>query len=153
MLETDNLKTMRILFRAVQSIEQIVKKDVRNYGLTVNEFAAIEALYHKGKVSVNEMCQTVLIPNSSMTYVLDKLEEKKYIKRIQDINDKRTFYVELSMEGQKHANQILPKHYKVMSQVFSILTKEEQDLLNQYLKKLGYHAVDMEELIKWSTSI
>ena len=35
MIETDNLKTMRILFRAVQSVEQIVKKDVKNYNLTV----------------------------------------------------------------------------------------------------------------------
>ncbi|WP_264230244.1 MarR family winged helix-turn-helix transcriptional regulator [Acholeplasma laidlawii] len=148
MIETDNLKTMRILFRAVQSVEQIVKKDVKNYNLTVNEFAALEALYQKGRVSVNTMCQMVLIPNSSMTYVLDKLEEKSYITRTQDPDDKRTFYVELSTEGKKYADEILPKHYKVMNQVFSILTKEEQELLNQTLKKLGYHAIDMEELIK-----
>lgn len=147
-METDNLKTMRILFRAVQSIEHIVKKDVKNYGLTVNEFAAVEALYHKGKVAVNEICQAVLIPNSSMTYVLDKLEEKKYIHRIQDKDDKRTFYVELTKDGQIFASQILPKHYSVMHQVFSILSPEEQVILNRSLKKLGYHAVDMEELVK-----
>src|SRR5690554_5122770 len=146
--EIDDLKTMRILFRTVQAIEQIVKKDVKNFCLTVNEFAAMEALYHKGKVSVNEICQAVLIPNSSMTYVLDKLEEKGYINRIQDADDKRTFYVELSTKGMDHAESILPKHYEVMHQVFSVLSKEEKDILNAHLKKLGYHAMDMEELIK-----
>ncbi len=146
--EIDDLKTMRILFRTVQAIEQIVKKDVKNFCLTVNEFAAMESLYHKGKVSVNEMCQLVLIPNSSMTYVLDKLEVKGYINRKQDIDDKRTFYVELSKKGLEYADEILPKHYAVMRQVFSILNKEEQTYLNTYLKKLGYHAMDMEDLMK-----
>lgn len=141
----DNLKTMRILFRAVQSVEQIIKKDVKNYGFTMNEFAAVEALYHKGKLSVNEITQAVLIPNSSMTYVLDRLEVKGLICRLQDTDDKRTFYVELSKPGLDKLNDILPKHYKVLTNVFSILSTEEQTLLNDSLKKLGYYAKALEE--------
>jgi len=141
----DNLKTMRILFRAVQSVEQIIKKDVKNYGFTMNEFAAVEALYHKGRLSVNEITQAVLIPSSSMTYVLDRLEVKRLIARLQDTDDKRTFYVELSKPGLDKLNDILPKHYKVLTNLFSILSTEEQALLNDSLKKLGYYAKALEE--------
>ena len=148
MLEDQNLKTMRILFRAVQAVEQIVKNDVNHYGLTDNEFAAMEALFHKGKITVNDICQAVLIPNSSMTYVLDKLEEKKFITRVQDEADKRTIYIALSQNGLDKAHQILPNHYKVMAQVFSVLSVDEQNALNEHLKKLGYHAQDMEDLKK-----
>lgn len=147
MEDISNLKTMRILFRAVGAVERIVKKDIKKYGLTVNEFTALEALYTKGTITVNDLCSVVLIPNSSMTYVLDKLEEKGLIHRIQDADDKRTFHIELSENGLKTANDIFPKHYQTMSKVFSVLSKDEQDILNTYLKRLGYHAVDMEELI------
>ncbi|WP_025724841.1 MarR family winged helix-turn-helix transcriptional regulator [Acholeplasma granularum] len=146
MKQKPNLKTMTILFRTHQAIESLVKKDVRNYQLTVNEFAALEVLYHKGKMPVQSMCQAVLIPNSSMTYVLDKLEEKGYINRIQDADDKRTFYVDLSEKGHIKADEIFPNHYKVMENVFEILTNEEKQTLNALLKKLGYHAIDMEDL-------
>ncbi len=145
MENSNDLKTMRILFRAVQSLEQIIKKDVKNYGFTMNEFAAVEALYHKGRLSVNEITQAVLIPNSSMTYVLDRLEVKGLICRLQDTDDKRTFYVELSKLGLDKLNDILPKHYKVLTNVFGILTTEEQALLNDSLKKLGYYAKALEE--------
>jgi MarR family 2-MHQ and catechol resistance regulon transcriptional repressor len=141
----DDLKTMRILFRAVQSIEQIIKKDVKNYGFTMNEFAAAEALYHKGRISVNEIAQAVLIPNSSMTYVLDRLEVKGLICRLQDTDDKRTFHVELSKSGLAKLDDILPRHYKVLTNLFGILSTEEQALLNDSLKKIGYYAKALEE--------
>jgi len=142
----EELKPMTILFRAFQAIEAYAKKDILNYGLNYTEFAAMEALYHKGRLPVQGMCQKVLIANSSMTYVLDKLQEKKYIDRIQDQNDKRTFYVELTPTGQKVADEIFPKHYETMKSLFDVLSKEEKEMLGTILKKVGYQALDMTDL-------
>lgn len=144
-MELDSLKSMRILFRAHQAIESYSKKDILQYNLTLNEFAALEVLFHKGKLPVQAMCTEVLIANSSMTYVLDKLEGKDLIKRIQDMNDKRTFYVELSEKGRIYATKIFPKHYQVMREVFDVLNVEERETLNNLLKKVGYHAADLED--------
>lgn len=141
-----NLKTMTILFRTVQAVEAIVKKDIAKYGYTINEFSVIETLFQKGRMPVQGMCQKVLIPNSSMTYVLDKLEEKMLISRIQDELDKRIFYVELTKKGFDHANEILPKHYQVMQSVFDILTVDEKEIINKLLKKIGYHALDISDM-------
>ncbi|VEU82307.1 MarR family winged helix-turn-helix transcriptional regulator [Acholeplasma hippikon] len=139
-MEQDSLKTMRILFRAHQAVETYAKKDILSYGLTLNEFTALEVLYHKGKLPVQSVCDAVLIPNSSMTYVLDKLEVKKLITRTQDKLDKRTYYVELSENGLNFSNEIFPKHYEHMRKVFDILSTNEQESLNQLLKKIGYFA-------------
>ncbi len=146
MENTNDLKTMTILFRTVQSVEALAKKDILNYGVNMTEFAALEVLHHKGRMPVQSMCQKVLIANSSMTYVLDKLEEKKYIKRIQDQNDKRTFYVELTTKGKTLADDIFPKHYQAMQKIFDILSDDEKKTLNELLKKLGYHAVDLGDM-------
>ena len=37
--------------------------------------------------------------NSSMTYVIDKLIEKKYVKRGKDSNDKRKINIKLTADG------------------------------------------------------
>ena len=145
MEKTYDLKTMTILFRCVQAIEQIVKKDIMNYGLTLNEFSALEVIYHKGKMPVQGICQKVLIPNSSMTYVLDKLEEKQLIVRKQDAIDKRAIYVELTPLGLSKSKEVFPKHYDVMEQVFAVLTKDEKETINRLLKKLGFYAVDLSD--------
>lgn len=143
-IKEDSLKTMLVLFKAHQTIEDYAKKDIVRHGLTLNEFAAIEALYHKGVLPVQGMCSEVLIANSSMTYVLDKLELKGLIKRIQDEKDKRTFHVDLSLEGKNFADAIIPEHYSKMRVIFNHLTEEERMLLNGLLKKLGYFAKTLE---------
>ncbi|MBN3490309.1 MarR family transcriptional regulator [Acholeplasma equirhinis] len=144
----EELKSMTILFKAFQSVEAFAKKDIAKYGMNPTEFAALEALYHKGRLPVQGMCQKVLIANSSMTYVLDKLQEKKLIERIQDSTDKRTFYVELTGSGKKLADDIFPKHYEVMRQVFEVLTAEEKKMLGELLKKVGFNALDMADSIE-----
>ncbi len=141
-----DLKTMTILFRTVQAVEAIIKKDISKYGYTINEFSVIETLFHKGRMPVQGMCQKVLIPNSSMTYVLDKLEERSLIKRSQDHLDKRIYYVELTDSGLDHAKDILPKHYEVMRSVFDILSVEEKAIINDLLKKIGYHALNVGDM-------
>lgn len=139
-MDNDSLKSMRILFRAHQAIETFSKKDILKYGLNLNEFAALEVLYQKGRLPVQSICDEVLIANSSMTYVLDKLENKLLITRTQDQKDKRTTYIQLSKLGKKFADDVFPNHYKEMRKIFDVLTKEEQEVLNNSLKKIGYFA-------------
>ncbi len=143
-MEISDLKTMTILFRTFQAVESIARKDIANYGINMTEFAALEALYHKGRLPVQAVCSKVLIANSSMTYVLDKLEQRQLLKRTRDNHDKRTYYVELTHEGKLFIESIFPKHYEVMKLVFDVLNDEEKELINELLKKIGYHAKSLD---------
>ena len=76
-----DLKTLIVLFKAYQSMINQVKLSLINTDLTVNEFTALEALYSKKELTTSELRDYVLVPNSSMTYVLDTLEKKELIQR------------------------------------------------------------------------
>lgn len=141
----DNLKTITTLFRAKNSFETLIKKDVLSYGLNPSEFGALEALYHKGKLTVQTLTEKVLIASSSMTYVLDNLSKRGLITRTKDEKDKRIYVVDLTLAGMTFMSEIYPKHYKNMTSVLSCLTMEEQQTLQALLKKLGLNA-------KYSTS-
>lgn len=139
-----DIKTMAILMKTVQAVESITKKNLAAYGLNITEFSTLEALYFKGRLPVQGICSNVLIANSSMTYVLDKLEKRGWISRTRDQHDKRTYYVDLTKEGRSFIEDILPKHIHLMHQILSVLTLDEQKTVNELLKKLGYHAKSLE---------
>ncbi len=135
-----DLKTITVLFRAKNSLENLIKQDIQSYGLNPSEFGTLEALYHKGALTVQQIIDKVLIANSSMTYVLDNLTKRGLITRTKDAVDKRIFKVELTTMGIEFMADIYPQHEKNMMTVLNVLSKEEQDTLQALLKTLGLNA-------------
>ncbi|AGN25082.1 MarR family winged helix-turn-helix transcriptional regulator [Erysipelothrix rhusiopathiae] len=132
-----NLKTLTILFRTHQNILEKVKESIKDFDINVNEFQALEALYHKGKLTTQALCDTVLVPGSSMTYVVDQLEKKGLVVRLKDEKDRRINYVMLSPKGLNDTEIIYNKHYEEMRKRFDKLTSEEEVTLQNLLKKIG----------------
>lgn len=137
---TENLKTITVLFRAKNSFEGLIKKDILSYGLNPSEFGALEALYHKGKLTVQQITEKVLIANSSMTYVLDNLSKRQLITRTKDEQDKRIHFVELTISGVELMSEIYPKHLEKMRALLSVLSEKEEKQLQELLKKIGLAA-------------
>lgn len=135
-----DLKSLIILFKAHTSIENVVKKSLENTDLSVNEFAALEALYHKGSLSTQGLIDLVLIPNSSMTYVLDVLHKKEYIKRIKDEKDRRIQRLTLTEKGHEKFEEIYKVHFEMMREVFDALDDAQEKQLQTYLKIIGKKA-------------
>jgi MarR family 2-MHQ and catechol resistance regulon transcriptional repressor len=133
----DSLKTITILFRAQKSLENLIKHDIKKYGLNPSEFGVLEALYHKGSLSIKEITEKVLMPNSSMSYVVHTLIKKSYISKKASKSDKRLFIVALKPQGKRLMDEIYPKHVTQLRKVLNGLTLEEEIALQQYLKVIG----------------
>lgn len=131
------LKTLVILFKTEKNLRKQIKISLENTGLTVNEFAALEALYNKGKISVNQLISYVLIPNSSMTYVIESLKKKGYIEQCPLEDDNRVKLISISERGQNIFTKAYDVHYTYMRQKFDVLSVEEEKTLQTLLKKLG----------------
>lgn len=140
-----DLKSMIILFKAHDALIKFIKKDIKKTSFDLNEFVVFEVIYHKEKLTVNEIHEKILIANSSLSYILNKLENKGYITRNADPKDKRIKNVSLTDLGLKKAHSVFPKHYENLKTIFNELTKEEQQTLNKLLKTIGFKA---EERIK-----
>lgn len=132
-----NLKTITVLFRAYNSLEKTIKEDVFKYGINVSEFGVLEALYHKEKLSVKGIIDKVLVPNSSMSYVIENLVTKGLIYKIQSPKDKRSFDLSLSEKGRSFMGEIFPLHLSSMRDILDVLDEEEEKILQKALIKLG----------------
>ena len=132
-----NLKTLIVLFKAHANVVKHVKQSLEDTDLSLNEFTAMEALYFLGTLSAQEIIDKVLIPNSSMTYVLENLAKKNYISRERDSKDRRVLKSRLTDEGRAVFETIYRHHHEHMRGVFDALTNEEEKQLQELLKKLG----------------
>jgi|SRR5690625_3307869 len=138
--EALSLKLFIVLSRALESVRKQVVKDIKRYKLNLTEFGVLEFLYHKGEQPIQLIGKKVLLASSSITYVVDKLEEKGYLERIACPNDRRVIFGRLTEKGEQLMDDIFPQHEKAMATIFSNLTKEEKEHAIELLKKIGLHA-------------
>ncbi|UXR78841.1 MULTISPECIES: MarR family transcriptional regulator [unclassified Staphylococcus] len=136
-----SLKAFVGIKRTNDTLDSIVKQDVKNYGLNVTEFAVMELLYHKGDQPIQKVKERILIASSSTTYVIDQLVKKGYVIRRQNPKDKRITYAVLTETGYELMNQTFPQHAQTIEKAFSNLSDEELTVLRTALKKLNTHTI------------
>ncbi|KFZ32260.1 transcriptional regulator [Anoxybacillus flavithermus] len=108
--ETLSLKLFIVLSRAHKAVSEHVKHDIQRYGLNPTEFGVLDLLYHKGAQPIQQIGDKILLTSGSMTYVIDKLEEKGYIVRQRCEKDRRITYAVITEEGRTLMDHIFPQH-------------------------------------------
>ncbi|BDH62017.1 HTH-type transcriptional regulator MhqR [Lysinibacillus sp. PLM2] len=141
--QNQKLKAFTVLLRASQSVQEASKKDHSKHGLNPTEFAVLELLYHKGDQPIQVIGKKILIASSSITYVVDKLEEKGFVVRKACPSDRRVTYAAITDEGKKIMDQIFPGHIEIIEEIFNAITEDEVDILIDLLKKVGYNAKNL----------
>lgn len=134
------LKLWVVLSRAHSAVSAHADADVARHGLSLAEFGALEALYHKGPLLVGELQRKVLKSSGGMTYVLDRLQDKGLTSRRPCDTDRRAIYAELTEEGEELMERIFPLHAQSLERAQSGLEPAEQRETIALLKRLGHVA-------------
>ncbi|HSJ37997.1 MAG TPA: MarR family transcriptional regulator [Planococcus sp. (in: firmicutes)] len=138
-----NLKAVTVIIRAADAIREVIKSDAASNGLNPTEFSVLELLYHQGRQPIQSIGKKVLIASSSITYVVDKLETKKFVRRSECAEDRRVTYAELTDEGRKLMERIWPEHEAKIDELFEGLKENETEAMISDLKKVGYKAMEV----------
>ncbi|MFP4187181.1 MAG: MarR family winged helix-turn-helix transcriptional regulator [Acholeplasmataceae bacterium] len=131
------LKLQTVLFRAFKTIEGRTRIDIDSYGLNPSEFGTLDYLYHKGEQPIQRIGERMLLANSSMTYVIDKLERRDMVKRIASAQDRRVTYIDLTEEGRSFFRTVFQDHVRMLKKLYGVLEAEEQSALIELLKRIG----------------
>lgn len=135
-----SLKLFVVLTKAQRAIADLVKDDIKRYGLNPTEFGVMELLYHQGDQPLQKIGEKILLASGSITYVVDKLEKKEYLKRIPCPKDRRITYASITEKGKDLLHGIFPDHWEQIKQITAGLTEEEKIEAAELLKKLGKYA-------------
>jgi MarR family transcriptional regulator, 2-MHQ and catechol-resistance regulon repressor len=136
----EELKAVTVILRASQAIQEVIRKDAAKHGLNSTEFSVLELLYHRGDQPIQMIGKKILISSGSITYVVDKLEEKNYVRRKGCPEDRRVTYAALTREGKALMDEIFPQHVLKISEVFDELRHGEINETIALLKRIGHRA-------------
>lgn len=135
-----SLKLFIVLSRAYKAINEHVNKVIQASGLNPTEFAVLELLYHKGDQPLQQIGAKILLASGSITYVVDKLEQKGLLRRSACPTDRRVIFAQITDEGEKLIQDIFPEHAQQIDKLMSSLSDSEKLEAIDLLKKLGLPA-------------
>ncbi len=134
------LKLWVVLSRAQAAVARHARADVERHDISLAEFGALEALYHKGPLLVGELQRKVLMSSGGVTYLVDRLQERGLVRRRPCEEDRRAIYAEITAEGEALMDRIFPPHAASLEAAESGLTEAEQEEAIRLLRKLGHGA-------------
>lgn len=131
------LKILIGLHRAVNYIDQQTAKICAGKKLSLGQFGVLEALYHKGDLSVGQVQEKILSTSGTIAVIVSNLEASGYICKERDSRDKRRFILHLTDAGRQVIAQVYPENEAKIISIMEFWTTEEQQSLAALLKKFG----------------
>ena len=126
------------LQRASMTMEQLIREKAHlPADLTMTQFAVLEALLHKGRLTHNEIARKILTTAGNITHVVDQLQGKGMVDRKRCEQDRRRVYLHLTERGRLVVNTAFKNVSGVISDAMAALSEQEQRELGRLCKKLG----------------
>lgn len=119
-----------------KAIHDRIKKELAINNISITEFSVLEVLYQRGKQTIQQIGNSILVSSGSMTYIIDKLEQRGLLIRSDCPDDRRMIHVTLTVDGNGLMDEIMPKYHVIVNQMFELLDSDEAELLVKLLTKV-----------------
>ena len=131
------LKILIGMHRAANAVDRKTSRIAAAYGLTLGQFAVLEALYHKGDLTVGQVQEAVLSTSGTIPVIVGRLEREGYLTRCQDENDRRRWMLRLTDAGRELIAQVYPENEEMIIRQMDCWTDEEKETLVSLLQRFG----------------
>jgi len=118
---------------------------IRNYNLTVSQLFLLLALYEKDASTPQELSSKLALNSSTLTGILDRLENKGLITREINANDRRSIIIRLTDKAKELKNELWNIYEDVNGKLRSALSQEEIEELYNIMAKLEVKANEMQK--------
>ena len=122
------------LYAAAKEVVRRYTPFLAPFDLTYTQYIAMMVLWEKKTVSVNELGKQLMLDSGTLTPLLRKLEDKKYLLREKSAKDGRRLIVSLTPEGASLKDKMVVVPQKMGTCVH--LSPEETTELKRLLKKV-----------------
>lgn len=128
------------IWRTGERLRQAVLTNLTPHGLDFAGFDVLLTLRRQGSgqaLTPSDLAQEMMLPSSTMTNRLDKLEKRGLIARAADPHDRRAIRVSLTEQGIRLADEIVVAHVATEERMLSALSEAERTLIRRLLAKIA----------------
>jgi DNA-binding MarR family transcriptional regulator len=122
------------LFRAIKSESEDCGRLCG--GLNDKELIIIIYIGKNDNVKMSDISENIEAPMSTLTNIVDKLVERKYLTRDHSAEDRRVINVSLTSNGKAAYKAVLTKRKRIAEKILSQLNEKEQTIFISHLNLL-----------------
>jgi len=117
-------------------IDRFTLNNGRITSLTVTELHTIALVGRLGSPRMSELAQRGHVTRGTITFMIDKLAKKGYVKRTRGKTDRRVVRVSLTARGRKVNKLHEEFHRNIIDNIMGLLTASERRHLGTLVKKI-----------------
>jgi len=140
--DTSGIHLWLVLWKAARSLEAHALRNISGFGMGQSDFGVLEALLHRGPLSVKQIGAKVLLTSGSMTAAVDRLESRGLVIRRDAAEDRRSRMIHLTDAVRELIERVFAEHRKAMEEAVAGFPVEERAALIESLRRLGRAAED-----------
>jgi DNA-binding MarR family transcriptional regulator len=118
----------------MQGGELYTKELNKKYSITAAQLNCLLALHENGPLPPSQIAKHMMVNSSTVTGVIDRLEQKGFVARQRNSSDRRIINIHLTHEGKKTAKAAPPP---IQQRVVDGLQQLSSQQLNQIILSLA----------------
>ena len=116
----------------------------KSTGLSMPQFSVMMQLHHRGNCGIGDISERFDITNAAASQLVDKLVRSKFIKREEDLQDRRAKMLNLTEKGRNLIQRGIEERYRWLDQLSEKLTVEELEKVTDALNIMTRAAQELE---------
>jgi DNA-binding MarR family transcriptional regulator/GNAT superfamily N-acetyltransferase len=125
------------LRRIVRSIDMHSKKLLQTHRLTIPQVVLLREIQRRGRLTLGDLAKHASLSNATVTGIVDRLEARKFVRRIRSETDRRQVFVEIISAGAKLMTAMPPLLQENFIQKLQDLEKWEQAQILSSLERVA----------------
>ena len=129
----------QLLFVATQAAQNLATEQLQPLGLSARSWGVLSTLAESGPLTQIELATALAIDRTAMVYLLDELEQSGLAERVRNPDDRRSFLIHLTGEGQRTQRKAATALAGAADTLLRPLDPEERGLLRTLLTRIVDH--------------
>ena len=110
--------------------------ELADLGLTGAQLPVLHWICQSQEATAATLCRSIGSDTGSMTRMLDRLEEKGFVRRVRSQADRRVVRLELTAAGKALRPMITPRVVKVLNRSLAGFSRQELETLKGLLRRI-----------------
>jgi MarR family transcriptional regulator, organic hydroperoxide resistance regulator len=128
-----SIRVLRVLKKVMGVVKQRMGCHFKDMNLTGPQGMLIGTLAHYGEMKVSDLSEKLGLSNSTVSGIIDRLENQDMVERIRSKEDRRVVYVKVTEKCRKDSQE----HFEEINRMFEeMMDKATPDELNIILQGL-----------------
>lgn len=126
-----------LLTKAQHTVFQYLKANLAQFDVTPVQYGILKCLWDEDGQTPKQIARTLSLDGSTITGILDRMENKNLVRRTPDPEDRRTLKVVITNQGLELRKCIEEVIEEVNKRILEMFTFEEQEQLKKFLGQIA----------------